>query len=164
MPCLPPVTEQWIPVCPSWFRSQASWLLPSPSWPCQAPLLCSRCTVFLSAAALSIHRPVALSVGWDPCRQAGPLSLPVSPGDVCGTIFGGVDLLIEIFQNTFFLVSYILILFFPLCGPFVLFTLLTVFDILSTYFETQNWPEALKKGVSSRKGYVLQNSVEWWRA
>lgn len=35
-----------------------------------------------------------------------------------------------------------------------------VFDILSTYFETQNWPEALKKGVSSRKGYVLQNSVE----
>lgn len=86
--------------------------------------------------------------------------MPVSPGDVCGTIFGGVDLLIEIFQNTFFLVSYILILFFPLCGPFVLFTLLTVFDILSTYFETQNWPEALKKGVSSRKGYVLQNSVE----
>ncbi|KAM8801206.1 tRNA methyltransferase 10 homolog B isoform 2-T2 [Rhynchonycteris naso] len=36
-----------------------------------------------------------------------------------------------------------------------------VFDILSTYFETQNWPEALQKGVSSRKGYVLQNSVEW---
>ncbi|XP_022356420.1 tRNA methyltransferase 10 homolog B isoform X4 [Enhydra lutris kenyoni] len=35
-----------------------------------------------------------------------------------------------------------------------------VFDILSTYFETQNWPEALKKGVSSRKGYVLQNSVD----
>ncbi|XP_032492262.1 tRNA methyltransferase 10 homolog B isoform X2 [Phocoena sinus] len=35
-----------------------------------------------------------------------------------------------------------------------------VFDILSTYFETQNWPEALKKGVSSRKGYTLQNSVE----
>ncbi|XP_007456072.1 PREDICTED: tRNA methyltransferase 10 homolog B isoform X1 [Lipotes vexillifer] len=35
-----------------------------------------------------------------------------------------------------------------------------VFDILSTYFETQNWPEALKKGVSSRKGYILQNSVE----
>ncbi|KAB1279936.1 tRNA methyltransferase 10-like protein B [Camelus dromedarius] len=35
-----------------------------------------------------------------------------------------------------------------------------VFDILSTYFDTQNWPEALKKGVSSRKGYVLQNSVE----
>ncbi|XP_004678034.1 PREDICTED: tRNA methyltransferase 10 homolog B isoform X2 [Condylura cristata] len=34
-----------------------------------------------------------------------------------------------------------------------------VFDILSTYFETQNWPEALKKGVSCRKGYVLQNSV-----
>ncbi|KAK2495069.1 hypothetical protein MC885_016501 [Smutsia gigantea] len=37
---------------------------------------------------------------------------------------------------------------------------ISVFDILSTYFETQNWPEALKKGVSSRKGYVLQNSVE----
>ncbi|XP_037347693.1 tRNA methyltransferase 10 homolog B [Talpa occidentalis] len=35
-----------------------------------------------------------------------------------------------------------------------------VFDILSTYFETQNWPEALKKGVSCRKGYVLRNSVE----
>lgn len=39
-------------------------------------------------------------------------------------------------------------------------TINQVFDILSTYFETQNWPEALKKGVSSRKGYVLQNSVE----
>jgi hypothetical protein len=37
---------------------------------------------------------------------------------------------------------------------------LTVFDILSTYFETHNWPEALKKGVSSGKGYVLRNSVE----
>lgn len=35
-----------------------------------------------------------------------------------------------------------------------------VFDILSTYFETQNWAEALKKGVSSRKGYVLQSSAE----
>ncbi|XP_029775723.1 tRNA methyltransferase 10 homolog B isoform X2 [Suricata suricatta] len=35
-----------------------------------------------------------------------------------------------------------------------------VFDILSAYFETQNWPKALKKGVSSRKGYVLQTSVE----
>lgn len=35
-----------------------------------------------------------------------------------------------------------------------------VFDILSTYSETQNWPEALKKGVSSRKGYVLQNPTE----
>nr|XP_044997719.1 tRNA methyltransferase 10 homolog B isoform X2 [Jaculus jaculus]XP_044997720.1 tRNA methyltransferase 10 homolog B isoform X2 [Jaculus jaculus]XP_044997721.1 tRNA methyltransferase 10 homolog B isoform X2 [Jaculus jaculus] len=35
-----------------------------------------------------------------------------------------------------------------------------VFDILSTYFETHNWPEALKKGVSSGKGYVLRNSVE----
>lgn len=59
--------------------------------------------------------------------------------------------MIEIFRKYFFLVSYILILFFSSCGPFVLFTLLTVFDILSTYFETQNWPEALKKGVSSRK-------------
>ncbi|XP_036891664.1 tRNA methyltransferase 10 homolog B isoform X2 [Sturnira hondurensis] len=39
-------------------------------------------------------------------------------------------------------------------------TINQVFDILSTYFETQNWPEALKKGVSSRKGYVLQDSVE----
>ncbi|XP_006886924.1 PREDICTED: tRNA methyltransferase 10 homolog B isoform X2 [Elephantulus edwardii] len=35
-----------------------------------------------------------------------------------------------------------------------------VFDILSTYFETHNWAEALKKGVSSGKGYVLKNSVE----
>ncbi|XP_054979968.1 tRNA methyltransferase 10 homolog B isoform X2 [Sorex araneus] len=35
-----------------------------------------------------------------------------------------------------------------------------VFDILSTYFETQNWPEALKKGVSPRKGYVLPNATE----
>ncbi|XP_008706068.1 tRNA methyltransferase 10 homolog B isoform X2 [Ursus maritimus] len=35
-----------------------------------------------------------------------------------------------------------------------------VFDILATYFETQSWPEALKKGVSSRKGYILQNSVD----
>lgn len=35
-----------------------------------------------------------------------------------------------------------------------------VFDILSTYFETHSWPEALKKGVSPGKGYVLQNSVE----
>ncbi|XP_005251432.1 tRNA methyltransferase 10 homolog B isoform X8 [Homo sapiens] len=35
-----------------------------------------------------------------------------------------------------------------------------VFDILSTYLETHNWPEALKKGVSSGKGYILRNSVE----
>ncbi|XP_008585251.1 PREDICTED: tRNA methyltransferase 10 homolog B isoform X2 [Galeopterus variegatus] len=35
-----------------------------------------------------------------------------------------------------------------------------VFDILSAYFETHNWPEALKKGVSLGKGYVLRNSVE----
>nr|XP_021509657.1 tRNA methyltransferase 10 homolog B isoform X2 [Meriones unguiculatus] len=35
-----------------------------------------------------------------------------------------------------------------------------VFDILSTYFETHNWPEALKKGVSPGKGYILRNSVE----
>ncbi|XP_075416293.1 tRNA methyltransferase 10 homolog B isoform X2 [Tenrec ecaudatus] len=34
-----------------------------------------------------------------------------------------------------------------------------VFDILSTYLETRSWPEALKKGVSPGKGYVLQNSV-----
>ncbi|XP_052034685.1 tRNA methyltransferase 10 homolog B-like [Apodemus sylvaticus] len=35
-----------------------------------------------------------------------------------------------------------------------------VFDILSTYFETHDWPEALKKGVSPGKGYILRNSVE----
>ncbi|CAO2580645.1 tRNA methyltransferase 10 homolog B [Lemmus lemmus] len=35
-----------------------------------------------------------------------------------------------------------------------------VFDILSTYFETHSWPEALKKGVSPGKGYILRNSVE----
>lgn len=35
-----------------------------------------------------------------------------------------------------------------------------VFDILSTFFDTHNWPEALKKGVSPGKGYVLQNSKE----
>lgn len=39
-------------------------------------------------------------------------------------------------------------------------TINQVFDILSTYVESQNWPEALKKGVSSRKGYVLQDSME----
>ncbi|XP_037020010.2 tRNA methyltransferase 10 homolog B isoform X2 [Artibeus jamaicensis] len=39
-------------------------------------------------------------------------------------------------------------------------TINQVFDILSTYFETQNWPEALKRGVSSRRGYVLQDPVE----
>ncbi|XP_007945187.1 tRNA methyltransferase 10 homolog B [Orycteropus afer afer] len=36
-------------------------------------------------------------------------------------------------------------------------TINQVFDILSTYFETHNWPEALKKGVCSRKGYALPN-------
>lgn len=35
-----------------------------------------------------------------------------------------------------------------------------VFDILSTYFETHSWPEALKKGVSPGKGYILRNSVD----
>ncbi|XP_005078944.1 tRNA methyltransferase 10 homolog B isoform X1 [Mesocricetus auratus] len=35
-----------------------------------------------------------------------------------------------------------------------------VFDVLSTYFETHNWPEALKKGVSPGKGYILRNSME----
>ncbi|XP_051851861.1 tRNA methyltransferase 10 homolog B isoform X2 [Antechinus flavipes] len=35
-----------------------------------------------------------------------------------------------------------------------------VFDILSTYVETQNWPEALKTGVSLGKGYVIPNTVE----
>lgn len=35
-----------------------------------------------------------------------------------------------------------------------------VFDILSTYLETRDWPEALKKGVSPGKGYMLRNSVD----
>ncbi|XP_037058477.1 tRNA methyltransferase 10 homolog B isoform X3 [Peromyscus leucopus] len=35
-----------------------------------------------------------------------------------------------------------------------------VFDILSTYFETHSWPEALKKGVSPGKGYILRNAME----
>lgn len=35
-----------------------------------------------------------------------------------------------------------------------------VFDVLATYFETHSWPEALKKGVSSGKGYVVRSSVE----
>lgn len=35
-----------------------------------------------------------------------------------------------------------------------------VFDILSAYLETRDWPEALKKGVSPGKGYILRNSVE----
>ncbi|XP_065596713.1 tRNA methyltransferase 10 homolog B [Cyrtonyx montezumae] len=30
-----------------------------------------------------------------------------------------------------------------------------VFDVLSTYYKTQSWPDALKAGVSSGKGYVL---------
>ncbi|NXM74116.1 TM10B methyltransferase, partial [Serilophus lunatus] len=34
-----------------------------------------------------------------------------------------------------------------------------VFDILSTYYETQSWPEALKAGVSSGKGYVLRETA-----
>ncbi|KAL1777265.1 tRNA methyltransferase 10-like B isoform X1 [Sigmodon hispidus] len=33
-----------------------------------------------------------------------------------------------------------------------------VFDILSAYCETHNWPEALKKGVSPGKGYILRES------
>nr|XP_055149626.1 tRNA methyltransferase 10 homolog B isoform X6 [Symphalangus syndactylus] len=33
-------------------------------------------------------------------------------------------------------------------------------EILAINQETHNWPEALKKGVSSGKGYVLRNSVE----
>lgn len=36
----------------------------------------------------------------------------------------------------------------------------TVFDILSTYFETHSWPEALKKGVSPGKGYILRDPVD----
>ncbi|NWS20842.1 TM10B methyltransferase, partial [Pachyramphus minor] len=35
-----------------------------------------------------------------------------------------------------------------------------VFDILCTYYETRNWPVALKAGVSSGKGYMLQEVVE----
>ncbi|XP_044513460.1 tRNA methyltransferase 10 homolog B [Gracilinanus agilis] len=34
-----------------------------------------------------------------------------------------------------------------------------VFDILSTYVETRNWPEALKTGVSPGKGYVIPNTT-----
>lgn len=36
-----------------------------------------------------------------------------------------------------------------------LFLFPTVFDVLSTYYRTQSWPDALKAGVSSGKGYVL---------
>lgn len=110
-------------------------------------LLCVPLYCFpLSAAALSIHRLVI-----SPCRlrslwQEGPCvvqrfvkwNIPEHP-------FPHQSF------TTFFSV-WSLFSFYPL----------TVFDILSAYFETQNWPEALKKGVSSRKGYVLQNSVEWW--
>ncbi|XP_072452854.1 tRNA methyltransferase 10 homolog B isoform X4 [Notamacropus eugenii] len=35
-----------------------------------------------------------------------------------------------------------------------------VFDILSTYVETRNWPAALKTGVSLGKGYVIPDTVE----
>ncbi|XP_065262776.1 tRNA methyltransferase 10 homolog B [Emys orbicularis] len=34
-----------------------------------------------------------------------------------------------------------------------------VFDALSTYYETQSWPEALKAGVPPGKGYVLQETA-----
>ncbi|XP_042706346.1 tRNA methyltransferase 10 homolog B isoform X3 [Chrysemys picta bellii] len=34
-----------------------------------------------------------------------------------------------------------------------------VFDVLSTYYETQSWPEALKAGVPPGKGYVLQETA-----
>ncbi|KAM6227446.1 tRNA methyltransferase 10 homolog B isoform 2-T2 [Spheniscus humboldti] len=37
---------------------------------------------------------------------------------------------------------------------------LTVFDVLSTYYETRSWPAALKAGVSSGKGYVLPDAVK----
>ncbi|NXC39793.1 TM10B methyltransferase, partial [Penelope pileata] len=30
-----------------------------------------------------------------------------------------------------------------------------VFDVLLTYYKTRSWPDALKTGVSSGKGYVL---------
>ncbi|XP_015705560.1 tRNA methyltransferase 10 homolog B isoform X1 [Coturnix japonica] len=35
-----------------------------------------------------------------------------------------------------------------------------VFDVLSTYYKTQSWPDALKAGVSSGKGYVLPDGEE----
>ncbi|XP_040819172.1 tRNA methyltransferase 10 homolog B isoform X1 [Ochotona curzoniae] len=35
-----------------------------------------------------------------------------------------------------------------------------VFDVLATYFETHSWPEALKKGVSSGKGFVVRSALE----
>lgn len=35
-----------------------------------------------------------------------------------------------------------------------------VFDVLSTYYETQSWPAALKAGVSSGKGYALPDAVK----
>ncbi|NWT62754.1 TM10B methyltransferase, partial [Erythrocercus mccallii] len=35
-----------------------------------------------------------------------------------------------------------------------------VFDVLSTYYETRNWPAALRAGVSSGKGYVLPDTAE----
>lgn len=38
---------------------------------------------------------------------------------------------------------------------------LTVFDALSTYYETKSWPEALKTGVSLGKGYVLPDADKW---
>uniref|UniRef100_A0A8B9BI14 tRNA (guanine(9)-N(1))-methyltransferase n=1 Tax=Anser brachyrhynchus TaxID=132585 RepID=A0A8B9BI14_9AVES len=33
-----------------------------------------------------------------------------------------------------------------------------VFDVLSTYYKTRSWPDALKAGVSSGKGYVLPDA------
>ncbi|NXJ85557.1 TM10B methyltransferase, partial [Trogon melanurus] len=35
-----------------------------------------------------------------------------------------------------------------------------VFEVLSTYYETQSWPTALKAGVSSGKGYMLPDAVK----
>ncbi|NWT76825.1 TM10B methyltransferase, partial [Prunella himalayana] len=37
---------------------------------------------------------------------------------------------------------------------------LTVFDVLSTFYETRSWPAALRAGVSSGKGYVLPDTAE----
>ncbi|KAM4709279.1 tRNA methyltransferase 10 homolog B isoform 3-T3 [Discoglossus pictus] len=34
-----------------------------------------------------------------------------------------------------------------------------VFDVLSTFYGTRSWPEALKAGVSPGKGFVLSNNV-----
>lgn len=140
-----PISELWSPICPE-FSPGTSWLLPSPSQPFRDPPLCS-IVLFSSQCCGTVHSQAHIS----PCRlrslwQEGPCvvqrfvkwNIPEHP-----------------FPHQSFTT------FFSVWSLFSFYSL-TVFDILSAYFETQNWPEALKKGVSSRKGYVLQNSVEWW--